>query len=251
MTVTIETVEEAVVVTLRWDDVRNALGPAEAAELADAVEDASVRRASALVLTGEGAFCSGGDLRSFADLSAAYTPDGVRRRVYGHVQRIFRGLRAASVPTIAAVDGPAIGLGMDLALACDVRLVGPDGFLQQGWARLGLIPAGGGAWFLEQMAPGLLWDLVDDQRRLGPEDCERWNLARAASPTALDAALERAGALSRLSADRLQAYADLSRRARWPSDDYLSACADHQARFIGSLEFQQKAQKVLAPRESA
>jgi enoyl-CoA hydratase len=249
VSITIEDVDDAVVVTLRWPEARNAMGPVEAQELADAIEEASVRRASALILTGEGAFCSGGDLKSFADLSAAYAPVGVRRRVYGHVQRIFRGLRAAGIPTIAAVDGPAIGLGMDLALACDMRFVGPQGWMQQGWARLGIIPAGAGAWFLERTAPGLLWEMVDDQRRLGPEDCQEWRLGQAVTPTALEAALARATSLSRMSLDRRAAYAELSRQARWPSDDYLELCADYQAQFIGSIEFQQAAAQVLRPRD--
>lgn len=245
MTIDVEMVDHAVVVTMRWTDARNALGPKEAAAVADAIEDASVRRASALILTGEGAFCSGGDLKSFAELSEGYTPAGVRRRVYGHVQRIFRGLRSASIPTIAAVDGAAVGLGMDLALACDMRFVGPRGWMQQGWGRLGLIPAGGGAWFLERTAPGLLWELLEDQRRLDAMACQEFSLGQAVSPTAREAALQRAEALSRMAPERLSSYCELSRLPRWPTGDYLERCADYQADFIGSVDFQRAARDVL------
>lgn len=251
MPVTLEQVGSAVVVTLNYPAARNALGPNEAAELADAVEEAAVRRASALVLTGEGAFCSGGDLRSFAELSEAYTPQGVRKRVYGNVQRIFRGLRTAAMPTISAVDGPAIGLGMDLALACDMRFVGPNGWMQQGWARLGLIPAGGGAWFLEQTAPGLMWELLADQRRLSAAQCQDLGLGVAVEPTARDAALDRAEFLDGMDIESRSAYAELSRRARWPEDSYLDLCADYQSGFIGSARFRDATAQVLRPREAS
>jgi enoyl-CoA hydratase len=140
---------------------------------------------------------------------------------------------------------------MDLALACDMRFVGPEGWMQQGWARLGLIPAGGGAFFLERTAPGLIWELIDDQRRLGPQDCERWGLGIAVTPTALDAATARAASLARMGIERRSAYVELTREARWPSEEYLAECADHQAQFIGSVAFQEAAQKILRPRENA
>src|SRR6202034_3400036 len=111
----------------------------------------------------------GGDLESFAELSAQTTVRELRSRIYGDVQALVRSLWSCPVPTFAAVDGPAIGLGFDLALACDGRFFGPAGYVQQGWARAGLIPGIGGIALLSRCGSDLLWRLVADQPRLnGP-----------------------------------------------------------------------------------
>ena len=70
MGVSLESVGHAAVVTLRWTDRRNALGPSEAREVAEAIREAATSGAHGIVLTGEGAFCAGGDLKAFADISA-------------------------------------------------------------------------------------------------------------------------------------------------------------------------------------
>lgn len=251
MGVTVERVDEAVVVTLRWTESRNALGPKDAEDVADAVETAIASDASALILTGEGAFCSGGNLQDFADLSARLTPSEIRTTVYGHVQRIVRGLRDAPMPTIAAVDGAAIGLGMDLALACDMRFIGPDGWMRQGWARAGLIAAGGGTWFIEQVQRGLVWDLIANQQRLDGIAAEHLGLATDAPSGALEAALERTRALSSIPRDVLATYAKTARSERWPSDEYFDMCADAQSQFIGSERFRNLANAILADRKTA
>jgi len=247
MGATVERTGAAVVVTLRWTDRRNALGPDEAVELGDAVLEASAdETASALVLAGEGAFCAGGDLRAFAEVSAKHTPEEIRTTVYGKVQRIVRALRDAPLPTIAAIDGAAVGLGADLALACDTRFLGPAGWLRQGWGTAGLISATGGTWFLEGARRGLLWELLADQPRLGPDEAVARGLADdAAGATGLDAALARAEKLAAIPRDVLTAYTVLARPKTWPEDEYFERCADYQSRFIGSQRFRDLAAKVL------
>src|SRR5437870_3214515 len=101
-----------------WPERRNALRPEDAEEVAAAVDTAGAAAASAVILTGAGAFCAGGDLRTFAELSARHAPGEIEAQVYRRVQAMIRALRRCPVPTIAAVDGPAVGLGFDLALAC-------------------------------------------------------------------------------------------------------------------------------------
>ncbi|CAN5294497.1 enoyl-CoA hydratase-related protein [soil metagenome] len=252
MGATVETSGSAVVFTLRWTDRRNALGPGEARELADAVEEASKdETASALILTGEGALCAGGDLRAFADVSAKNTPAQIRTRVYGDVQRIVRNLRDAPMPTIAAVDGAAVGLGLDLALACDMRFVGEKGWVRQGWGNAGLISATGGTWFLEQARRGLLWSLLADQPKIDAAGAVALGLADAGGPSALDSALERAEKLSALPREVLDAYAKLARPESWPTDDYFETCADYQSEFIGSERFRTLAAKLLGDAEPA
>jgi len=248
MGVTVERDGSAVIVTLRWTDRRNALGPDEALEVGDAVIAASAdETASALILTGEGAFCAGGDLRAFAEVSERHTPQEIRKTVYGKVQRIVRALRDAPLPTIAAVDGAAVGLGADLALACDTRFVGSGGWMRQGWGTAGLISATGGTWFIEGARRGMLWELLADQPKLGAADAVARGLAddRGEFDTGLDAAISRARKLSAIPRDVLSAYAVLARPKTWPHDSYFDTCADFQSEFIGSQRFRDLAAEVL------
>jgi len=250
MPAVVEQVGPAAIVRMDWPMRRNALGPSEAAELARAIESAGGSAAKALILTGSGAFCAGGDLRAFADLSAALTPAEIRKDVYGNVQAIVRALRHLPIPSIAAVDGAAIGLGMDLALACDVRFVGPEGWMRQGWSRLGLISAGGGSWFLDRTRRGLLWQLLGDQPRLGPTECVALELANPCETSnAVQAGLELAEKLSSIPSDVIAAYTRLSREAQWPSEEFLSLCADYQSEFIGGEHFRSLANSLLAASE--
>lgn len=141
--VNVESLADGVVaVTLAWPRRRNALGPAEAGLLADAIE--GLHEAQVVVLRAAGpAFCAGGDLRAILRL-AADGDDAVRNAIYAEYQRLARAVVGFDGLSIAAIDGPAIGLGADLALMCDVRLAGSEAWFLQGWARLGLIPGTGG-----------------------------------------------------------------------------------------------------------
>lgn len=123
---------------------RNALGAAGSAELAAAVaaaeEDPAV---GALVLSGEGpAFSAGGDL---AELERA--DEAGLRDVYAGFLRVARSI----LPSVAAVGGPAVGAGMNLALSCDLRLVSPSARFACRFLDLGLHPGGGHAWMLERL----------------------------------------------------------------------------------------------------
>lgn len=246
MGVSVEVVESAALVTLRWPERRNALGPDDSWEVTDALVEAGKAARAAIVLAGEGAFCAGGDLSTFAEISRTCTPEQIEREVYGTVQAMVRALRKAPVPTIAAVDGPAVGLGMDLALACDMRFVGSQGFLQQGWARAGLIAGTGGIGLLHRVAPGLLWRLVAEQPRLDAASCAALGLGEdAGQRSALEAALSRVEALARVPRDVLGHYAALERAASWPVDDTFRESARVQSGLIGSERFRETAQRVL------
>lgn len=235
----------AAVVTMSWTDRRNALGPQDACAIAEALTEAGRQDVAAIVLTGDGAFCAGGDLPTFAEISASRTVDDIRRHVYRDVQSVIRALRAAPLPTIAAVDGAAVGLGMDLALACDSRFVGPRGWMMQGWARAGLITGTGGVGFLEWLRPGVLWKLIAEQPRLDGPYCEQLAIGEVGSPTAMDAALARANQLADTDREVLEAYVVLDRENRWPPAEHFYMCADYQARFIGSQRFRELSAELL------
>lgn len=249
MSVEISEMGRAAVVTMRWTDRRNALGPNEGAMLADTLTEAMASSSTALVLTGEGAFCAGGDLRQFAAISAESDGQTISEDVYGRMQAVVRALRSAPMPTMAAIDGPAIGLGFDYALACDSRFVGPNGWLQQGWGRAGLIPGMGGIGLLNRLNGGVLWRLLATQERLGGLDAERAGLAERGDPTALDAALGRADELAHIPPHVLRHYCQLSRAVGWPDDEHFRESAKIQGELIASDAFRDFAQKALSLRE--
>jgi enoyl-CoA hydratase/carnithine racemase len=244
MPVTVDNHDDTAVVTFRWVEKRNALNPDDAHEIVAALEAASLDSA-VVIVTGEGAFCSGGDLPAFAALSSA-APDiaAVRDTVYGPMQSIVRALGSTPVPTIAAIDGPAVGLGFDIALACDMRFVGSDGWIRQGWAPAGLVPGVGGVGLLQRLNPTALWRLVADQERLDGRACAELQLAEAAD-NALDAALSRARKLAAFGRPLLEHYTNLSRSVAWPDASHFDLSADIQAGLIGSEPFRLLAASIL------
>jgi enoyl-CoA hydratase/carnithine racemase len=108
----------------------------------------------AVVLTGAGpAFSSGGNVKDMAAHRAPFDgPSAVLRERYRQgIQRIPRALYACDVPLVAAVNGPAIGAGCDLACMCDVRLAATTATFAESFVRLGLVPGDGGAWLLQRL----------------------------------------------------------------------------------------------------
>jgi enoyl-CoA hydratase len=134
--------------TLRDPDRRNAIDHMMRTELAAAVQTvADAPNARTLLVLGEGsAFCAG------ADLPALFGETGrsvAETRTHLHeVYDSFLRLRALPIPTIAAVQGPAIGAGLNLAMACDVRIAGPKASFGATFTKIGLHPGGGCTWFL-------------------------------------------------------------------------------------------------------
>jgi 2-(1,2-epoxy-1,2-dihydrophenyl)acetyl-CoA isomerase len=155
----------------------NAIGAATHPELRDALDrvegDKNVR---CLVLTGEGrAFCSGQDLSERVERPANFDAGDSLDKNYNP---LVRRLAAFPIPTIAAVNGPAAGAGANIALACDIILMARSAYLQQAFARIGLVPDAGGTWFLPRLVglkSALAMCLFAD--RISAEDCERMGIA--------------------------------------------------------------------------
>ena len=129
---------------------RNALDPelleALAIGLAELASDASVR---AVVLTGAGdAFCSGADLKGALEDLEAGADLGPRIEQFHTLIRI---IIQAPKPFVAAVRGPAVGFGADLALACDLRVLSEAAYIQEKFVTIGLMPDGGGSYWLPSL----------------------------------------------------------------------------------------------------
>ncbi len=138
------------VVTLVDEARRNALSGAMVDQIVatfDALE-ADDGITAAVVTGAPPAFCSGADVGNLAHLSsdAGASQRGSVRGVYAGFLRVLD----SSLPTIAAINGPAIGAGANLALACDVRLIGESGWFDPKFPRIGLHPGGGHTWLLER-----------------------------------------------------------------------------------------------------
>lgn len=137
-------------IRLQRPAAKNALTMELIAALADALAsangDKSVR---AVVLSGTpGAFCSGADLRWLA--KAVETGESVRP-LLERFQALTLGIVGLTKPVVAAVTGPAVGFGADLALACDFRVFAESAYLQEKFAAVGLMPDGGGSYFLTRL----------------------------------------------------------------------------------------------------
>lgn len=143
-----------VVITIDRPDARNAIGTrAQCDELAAAFEIANADPGvSCVILTGAGsAFSAGGDLRAMqarSGIARLDSPAATRANYSRGVQKVIRTMWALEVPAIAAVNGPAIGLGCDLACLCDIRIAGASARFASSFINLGLIPGDGGAWIL-------------------------------------------------------------------------------------------------------
>src|SRR5256885_2126656 len=152
----IRTQRDGRVVTLTLDRpaMRNAIGShGDCAQIVDAVERAAADPGvAAIVLTGAGsAFCAGGDLDAMRErrgIGPLDSPLATRNNYQAGVQRIPLALWQCEVPTIAAINGAAIGVGLDLALMCDVRIAAAGAKLAASFIKVGIVPGDGGAWFL-------------------------------------------------------------------------------------------------------
>jgi 2-(1,2-epoxy-1,2-dihydrophenyl)acetyl-CoA isomerase len=137
-------------VTLNRPERSNALDSPTARALADAIDHAQDARVT--ILTGAGrAFCAGGDLEElerWTDLA----PEEIGQALYEGYQGMIRAIRRSPSIVIAAINGAAVGAGLDLALACDLRVASDDAKLGQVWVGLGVIPGTGGAWLTQALA---------------------------------------------------------------------------------------------------
>jgi enoyl-CoA hydratase/carnithine racemase len=198
------------ILTVRMNrpETRNALTePRQMEELVELC--AQVRRdgsVKAIILTGSGgAFCSGGNVKDMRERAGIFagSPYELRDSYRNGIQTIPLALYELDVPIIAAVNGAAIGAGLDLACMCDIRIASDNALFAESFVRLGIVPGDGGAWLLPRIvgmpraslmaftgdtidAPkALQWGLVADVVPAVELEAEALSLARriAANPS--------------------------------------------------------------------
>ncbi len=145
-----------VVLTINRPDTRNPLGEAGDGD-AFAVACAAIngdREVRCAILTGAGkAFSAGGNLKAMQDRAGAFAGAGtaIREGYRNNIHRIIKSLWALEVPLISAVNGPAIGLGNDVACLGDMRIASDKAIFGATFLKIGLVPGDGGAWLLPKI----------------------------------------------------------------------------------------------------
>ena len=145
-----------VTLTINRPDMRNALGePGDGQVFSEIIGNINADRSvRCVILTGAGsAFSAGGNIKAMQQRDGpfggtpAHVADGYRRGIH----QIVKSLWGLEVPAIAAVNGPAIGLGNDVACLCDMRIAAESAIFGATFLKIGLIPGDGGAWLLPRM----------------------------------------------------------------------------------------------------
>src|SRR5471032_2047043 len=137
--------ERVAVLTFKRDDVRNALTSTElTSDIVTTIAWANTSPdVSVLVITGEGsAFSAGGNIKTMGERSKA-APHLLQQGYKHGIQRIPLAMQDAEIPVIAAVNGPAIGAGFDLANMCDIRIGSTNAQFGETFVNLGIIPGDG------------------------------------------------------------------------------------------------------------
>lgn len=132
--------------------MRNALTSTEiAADIVATLNWANISPdVSVLILVGEGsAFSAGGNIKTLGERTKA-APHVLQQNYRHGIQRVPLALQKAEIPVIAAVNGPALGAGFDLACMCDIRVGSTHAQFGETFVNLGLVPGDGGAWFLQR-----------------------------------------------------------------------------------------------------
>src|SRR5256886_3736814 len=154
----------------------NAIGAVTRTQLADAIKQAERDDAvRVVVLTGSGrAFCSGADVTEMAPGAGMRTPEDVGNVLRNEYMPMLMRLRTMPKPVIAAMNGPAVGIGASYALACDIRIATPEAYILEAFINIGLAPDGGVSWLLPRLAgTGIAYEMFFTGKPLQAVDAPR------------------------------------------------------------------------------
>ena len=170
-------------VTVNRPEKRNAMDIPTRKELRAAFEDVADEdevRAVVLRGAGDGAFIAGGDIESFSEFDHMEAMEYVTK----HAQGLYNYVANLPKPTIAAVDGPALGGGTEISLACDIRLASEDALFGLPEVTIGVLPAGGGTQRLQQaVGTGMAKELVLTGRVVKANEAEDIGLINHVYPS--------------------------------------------------------------------
>lgn len=176
------------------------------------------RQVRCVIITGNGpSFSAGGDIRDMKRQAAPEVSEmDIRHEYRRGIQRLTLSLFNLEVPVIAAVNGHAIGAGLDLACMCDIRIASEKAKFAESFVRLGIVPGDGGAWLLPRIVGmsraaelAFTGDMIDAQQALA------WNLVSRVVPheELLPAARELAGRITQHASHAVRLTKRLMREA--------------------------------------
>ena len=174
-TIRVETHDTMTTITLSRPERLNACPPQMADELRDALAEPGEARC--FLITGEArAFCSGADLASRGGESVSGG-----RAAYDALSRSYNPLMLqmaqCAVPIVAAVNGPAAGIGCSIALAADFVLASSSAYFLQAFVNIGLVPDGGASWMLPRLVgKARATEMMLLGERIGADKAEQWGL---------------------------------------------------------------------------
>lgn len=174
--ITTEFKNEVLIITINRPDKLNALNKQTIEELHEVFVDAeNNKEVRALIITGSGqkAFVAGADIAEFANYSVS---EGRQLSAIGHF-KIFNFIENYSKPVIAAINGFALGGGLELAMACHIRVASENAKMGLPEVSLGVIPGYGGTQRLAQLVgKGKAFEMIVTGDMLGSQDAYKWGL---------------------------------------------------------------------------
>jgi 2-(1,2-epoxy-1,2-dihydrophenyl)acetyl-CoA isomerase len=164
-------------IQLNRPEKMNAIGALTRKQLGDAIKkverDDAVR---VVVVTGSGrAFCSGADVTEMAQGDGGMrTAEDVGNVLRNEYMPMLTRLRTMPKPVIAAMNGPAVGIGASYALACDIRIATPEAYILEAFVNIGLAPDGGVSWLLPRLVgTGIAYEMFFTGKPLQAVDAHR------------------------------------------------------------------------------
>ena len=250
---------ELAVVTLDRPDAHNAYSEAMVESLVRAIDVAEADdEVRCIVLTGAGrSFHAGGDLKRMKDSSGMFAggPVALRRQYIEGIQRVPRRLAACDKPVVAALNGAAIGAGLDLACMCDLRVAARGIKMGSTFVKVGLVPGDGGAYFLARtIGFSRAIELVLTGRLVDAEEALAIGLVHAVVEP--DQLLTEAKARARLIAANAPLAVRLTKRAAYRSwdldmDTALELAASFQGMVQNTDDHREAVEAILAKRPPA
>jgi 2-(1,2-epoxy-1,2-dihydrophenyl)acetyl-CoA isomerase len=235
--------------TLNRPEKRNALTVELVSALRDQVGQARHGGYRMVAITGAPpAFCAGGDLGQLSEIAAGGA-HAATDMIYGNFHGLVRAIRSCPLPVLAAVNGPALGAGLDLALICDLRICTPTAQFASSWVGLGLIPGMGGAHVLPRLIGGARSaKMLLLAERIDADTAASWGLVSEVVPE--DRLIERIAEFGRdvaaLPEDGIAlTKAAMRRGLDTDLDTELQVLGEIQGSLLAGDQFQQRAAALL------